>query len=44
MRHRIDLADLARFVKEVGDLPLDCLVEVKDKQRSVLRAQELPRA
>jgi UV DNA damage endonuclease len=34
----IDLAALARFVGEVGDLPLDCILEVKDKERSVLRA------
>jgi hypothetical protein len=25
----------------VGDLPLDCILEVKDKERSVLRTLEL---
>ena len=39
----IDLDAFARFVDEVGDLPLDCVLEVKDKERSVLRAQELLR-
>jgi hypothetical protein len=24
----------------VGDLPLDCMLEVKDKEQSVLRAKE----
>jgi UV DNA damage endonuclease len=37
----IDLDSFAKFVGEVGDLPLDCILEVKDKERSVLRAQEL---
>jgi UV DNA damage endonuclease len=37
----IDLHALARFVEEVGDLPLDCVLEVKDKERSVLRAREI---
>ena len=37
----LDTAAFARFVAEVGDLPLDCVLEVKDKERSVLRAQEL---
>ena len=37
----IDLDALARFVEEVGDLPLDCVLEVKDKERSVLRAREI---
>ena len=27
-----------RFADDVGDLPLDCIVEVKDKQASALRA------
>jgi UV DNA damage endonuclease len=40
----IDLDAFAGFVDEVGDLPLDCVLEVKDKERSVLRAQELLRA
>jgi len=39
----IDLPAFARFVEEVGGLPLDCVLEVKDKERSVLRAQELLR-
>lgn len=34
----IDLDAFDRFVDEVGDLPLDCILEVKDKERSVLRA------
>jgi UV DNA damage endonuclease len=29
------------FAAEVGDLQLDCILEVKDKERSALRAQEL---
>ena len=33
-----------RFAAEVGDLPVDCVVEVKDKQASALRAIELLRA
>lgn len=37
----LDLAAFARFVECVGDLPLDCILEVKDKEQSVLRAQEL---
>lgn len=37
----IDLDAFAAFVEEVGDLPLDCVLEVKDKERSALRAQEL---
>jgi UV DNA damage endonuclease len=32
------------FVDEVGDLPLDCVLEVKDKEQSTLRALELIRA
>lgn len=40
----IDLDAFRRFVDEVGDLPLDCIIEVKDKERSALRAQELLRA
>ena len=39
----IDLPAFARFVEEVGGLPLDCVLEVKDKERSVLHAQELLR-
>ena len=37
----VDVGAFARFVDEVGDLPLDCILEVKDKERSVLRVQEL---
>jgi UV DNA damage endonuclease len=40
----LDLDAFARFADEVGDLALDCIIEVKDKERSVLRAQELLRA
>ncbi len=36
----IDLAAFAELVDEVGDLPLDCMLEVKDKEQSVLRARE----
>ena len=34
----IDLDAFDRFVDEVGDLPLDCILEVKDKEQSVMRA------
>lgn len=34
----LDLEAFAAFAAEVGDLPLDCILEVKDKERSVLRA------
>ena len=37
----LDLDAFALFVDEVGDLPLDCILEVKDKELSVLRAREL---
>lgn len=37
----LDVHEFARFVHEVGDLPLDCVLEVKDKERSALLAQEL---
>jgi UV DNA damage endonuclease len=37
----IDLAALELFLDAVGDLPLDCVLEIKDKERSVLRAQQL---
>ena len=40
----IDLDAFGRFLDEVGDLPVDCILEVKDKEQSVLRAQELLRA
>jgi UV DNA damage endonuclease len=36
----IDLDAFAAFADEVGDLPLDCVLEVKDKEQSVLRARE----
>jgi UV DNA damage endonuclease len=36
----LDLDAFAGFAAEVGDLPLDCIVEVKDKERSVLAARE----
>jgi UV DNA damage endonuclease len=39
----LDLASFARFVDAVGDLPLDCILEVKDKERSVLRAEAVLR-
>lgn len=37
----IDEAAFLAFSGAVGDLPLDCILEVKDKERSVLRAREL---
>ena len=37
----VDLDAFATFVDAVGDLPLDCVLEVKDKEQSVLRAREL---
>jgi UV DNA damage endonuclease len=36
----VDLDALAGFVAAVGDLPLDCILEVKDKEQSVLRARD----
>jgi UV DNA damage endonuclease len=36
----LDLEAFAAFADEVGDLPLDCILEVKDKEQSVLRARE----
>jgi UV DNA damage endonuclease len=39
----LDLGAFARFVAAVGDLPLDCVLEVKDKERSVLRWREATR-
>jgi UV DNA damage endonuclease len=39
----VDLEVFAAFADEVGDLPLDCVLEVKDKEQSVLRARELLR-
>jgi len=35
----IDLHAFACFAEALEDLPLDCVLEVKDKERSVLRAQ-----
>ena len=37
----IDVDAFARFLENVGDLPLDCILEVKDKERSVFRAREV---
>ncbi len=37
----IELEPFAAFAAAVGDLPLDCVLEVKDKEQSVLRAREL---
>ena len=37
----VDLEALRAFVAEVVDLPLDCILEVKDKEQSALRAREL---
>ncbi|HEX2045192.1 MAG TPA: UV DNA damage repair endonuclease UvsE [Gaiellaceae bacterium] len=37
----LDLAAFARFAAAVEDLPLDCVLEVKDKQESVLAARRL---
>ena len=37
----IELHAFARFLDEVRDLPLDCVLEVKDKEQSVLRARDL---
>jgi hypothetical protein len=34
----LDLEAFARFANQVGDLPLDVVLEVKDKEQSVLRA------
>ena len=39
--YTLDLDAFASFVDAVGDLPLDCVLEVKDKEQSVLRAREL---
>ena len=37
----LDLGAFAAFADAVGDLPLDCILEVKDKEQSVLRAREV---
>ena len=34
----LDLEAFSRFAAEAGDLPVDCIVEVKDKERSALAA------
>jgi UV DNA damage endonuclease len=39
----VELESFARFEAMVGDLPLDCILEVKDKEQSVMRARELLR-
>ena len=36
----LDLDAFEAFAEAVGDLPLDCVLEVKDKEQSVLRASE----
>ena len=35
----LDLRRFSRFAEQVDDLPLDCVLEVKDKEQSVLRAR-----
>jgi UV DNA damage endonuclease len=35
----VDLEALGELVDQVGGLPLDCMLEVKDKEQSVLRAR-----
>jgi UV DNA damage endonuclease len=40
----LDAEAFAEFVDAVGDLALDCVLEVKDKERSALVAQRLLRA
>jgi UV DNA damage endonuclease len=40
----LDAVAFTEFVDAVGDLPLDCVLEVKDKQRSALVGQRLLRA
>jgi UV DNA damage endonuclease len=37
----LDLEAFAAFAAAVGDLPLDCILEVKDKEQSLLRARPL---
>ena len=37
----IDEEAFLAFSEAVGDLPLDCILEIKDKERSVLRAREI---
>ena len=40
----IDPDAFDRFLDEVGGLPVDCILKVKNKEQSVLRAQELLRS
>jgi UV DNA damage endonuclease len=35
----LDMRRFRRFAEQVDDLPLDCVLEVKDKEQSVLRAR-----
>jgi len=35
----LDLEAFAAFMRDAGDLPLDCILEVKDKEQSVLSAR-----
>jgi UV DNA damage endonuclease len=35
----LDVVAFKRFAHDVGDLPLDCVLEVKDKEQSLLRAR-----
>lgn len=37
----VDADAFRRFVDAVGDLPLDCVLEVKDKEQSALHAQRM---
>jgi UV DNA damage endonuclease len=37
----LDLGAFARFAEAVSDLPLDCILEVKDKEQSLLRARDV---
>lgn len=37
----LDPIAFAEVARAVGDLPLDCLIEVKDKERSALVAQRI---
>src|SRR5689334_8319460 len=37
----VDLDAFEAFAQAVGDLPLDCVLEVKDKEQSVLRARSV---
>ena len=39
----LDLRRFRRFAEQVDDLPLDCVLEVKDKEQSVLRARRTQR-